>query len=127
DDFYSLLLDDYTKTNRTFIVSTHIIEEAVNALEEIILIDNGNIIENCNIQDFISQFHYIQGKDSDVDEICKGITVLHSEGLGRSKIVCVRCTQEALENAMAGKDVDISPVPLHKIFVYVTTESSKGE
>ena len=30
EDFYKLLLEDYTETGRTFVISTHIIEEAAN-------------------------------------------------------------------------------------------------
>ena len=127
DDFYNILLEDYAKTNRTFIISTHIIEEAVGALEKIILIDNGNIIENCNLDEFMSEFHYIQGKDEDVDAATKGLTVLHTEGIGRSKTVCVRCKNADLEKAVSGKPIDVTAVPLHKIFVYTTKETGKEE
>lgn len=127
DDFYNILLEDYAKTNRTFIVSTHIIEEAVGALEKIILIDNGDIIENCNLDEFMSEFHYIQGKDEDVDAASNGLNILHTEGIGRSKTVCVRCNDADLEKAVAGKSVDVTAVPLHKIFVYTTKETGKGE
>ena len=34
EQFYQLLLDEYTETGRTFVVSTHIIEEASDIFEE---------------------------------------------------------------------------------------------
>ena len=36
DRFYALLLEEYARSNRTFILSTHIIEEAANVLEDVV-------------------------------------------------------------------------------------------
>ena len=44
--FYRMLLDDFTETGRTFIISTHIIEEAASVFERVIILDEGKIIEN---------------------------------------------------------------------------------
>ena len=41
EQFYDVLLADYAETGRTFIISTHIIEEAAGVFEDIIFIDNG--------------------------------------------------------------------------------------
>ena len=41
EQFYQLLLDEYTETGRTFVVSTHIIEEASDIFEEVIIVDKG--------------------------------------------------------------------------------------
>lgn len=45
EQFYDVLLADYAETGRTFIISTHIIEEAAGVFEDIIFIDNGRVIE----------------------------------------------------------------------------------
>ena len=39
--FYQLLLDDFAQTGRTFLVSTHIIEEAASVFEQVIILDEG--------------------------------------------------------------------------------------
>ena len=39
--FYRLLLDDYAETGRTFVISTHIIEEAAGVFERVIVLDEG--------------------------------------------------------------------------------------
>ena len=44
--FYQLLLDDFAETGRTFLVSTHIIEEAASVFEQVIILDQGRILEN---------------------------------------------------------------------------------
>ena len=44
DDFYRLLLEEHEATGRTFIVSTHIIEEAANVFEQVIFLKDGEIL-----------------------------------------------------------------------------------
>lgn len=41
EQFYKILLDEYVKEPRTFIISTHLINEIENLLEEVIIIDQG--------------------------------------------------------------------------------------
>ncbi len=38
EQFYRLILEEYTNTGRTFIISTHIIEEAADVFEEVIIL-----------------------------------------------------------------------------------------
>lgn len=120
DRFYRLLLDDYQKTGRTFIVSTHIIEEASSVFEEIIFLDKGRLIEKANTDEYVAQFRYVSGKNDDVDKVVDGLQVLHSEGIGRQKTVCVRGGGQTLSAQAEGLDVDITPVSLQKIFIYAT-------
>ena len=42
--FYKVLLDEYAKGERTFVISTHIIEEAANVFEEVIFIHEGKVL-----------------------------------------------------------------------------------
>ena len=44
EQFYDVLLADYAETGRTFIISTHIIEEAADVLEEVIILHEGKIL-----------------------------------------------------------------------------------
>ena len=46
--FYELLLSEYEETGRTFVISTHIIEEAANIFEEVIMIKNGELLLKAN-------------------------------------------------------------------------------
>ena len=55
EQFYKLLLDEYTETWRTFVISTHIIEEAADVMEEVIILNKGKIILKENTQDLIDR------------------------------------------------------------------------
>ena len=119
--FYELLLDEYTNTGRTFIISTHIIEEAAKVFEEVIMIDNGKILLKENTDVLVGNCHYISGKEEDVADITSGLKVLHTEKMGRSMSACVQLNEgEKITEIVAGRDVDVTPVPLQKIFVYLS-------
>ncbi len=117
--FYQLLLEDYAETGRTFIVSTHILDEASNVFEQVLVMDDGRIIENAPTDELVAQFHHISGRADEVDAATAGCKILFTEQLGRSKAVCVRCDDEALARISA-HDVDVAPMNLQKVFVALT-------
>ena len=114
--FYQLLLEDYAQTERTFIVSTHIIEEAASVFEQVIILDEGRIIENCSTEELVDQFRYISGREDVVDEVCRGLEVLSVHQMGRHKTVAVRGGGVKLDAALSA-DVDVSPMNLQNVFV----------
>ncbi len=125
EQFYKLLLEDYENTQRTFIVSTHILEEAATIFEEVVLLDKGKILEQGNTEELVSQFHYVSGKKEDVEQAVKGMKVLSQETMGKTKGVVVRCGAEQLEILQQNTTVDISPMNLQKVFIALTTSNCK--
>ena len=115
--FYKLLLEDYADTGRTFVVSTHIIEEAAAVFEEVIILDEGRIVEKAPTEELVAQFHLISGREDEVDAAAQGLTVLSTERMGRHKAVTVRCGENELAQAVSGRDVDVTPLNLQKVFV----------
>ena len=125
EDFYSLLLQDYTETNRTFIISTHIIEEAANVFEQVILMDGGKILEVAETEAFVSSFSFVSGHQEDVERLCGELghsKVLHTENFGRQMGAALRVPVAQARAAAQGMDVDVEPVNLQKAFVYLVGE-----
>lgn len=114
--FYQLLLEDFSKTARTFIVSTHIIEEAACVFERVIILDEGRILENAPTEELVDQFRYISGREDEVDRVCAGLEVLSVHQMGRHKTAAVRGSGVKLEEARRA-DVDIAPMNLQNVFV----------
>ena len=114
--FYQLLLEDFAQTGRTFIVSTHIIEEAASVFENVIILDHGRILENCPTEELVDQFRYISGREDVVDQVCRGLEVLSAHQMGRHKTVAVRGGAAQLQTALQA-DVDVSPMNLQNVFV----------
>ena len=115
--FYRLLLEDYGQTGRTFIVSTHIIEEAASVFEDVIILDQGRILENCPTEELVAQFAYLTGREDEVDLACRGLQVLSTQQMGRRKTCAVRGEPAALSAAAGAGDVDPVPMNLQKFLV----------
>ena len=122
--FYQLLLDDFAQTGRTFIVSTHIIEEAASVFEQVIILDQGRILENSPTDELIDQFRYVSGREDEVDRVCAGVEVLSRRTVGRHTTAAVRGDPEKLA-ALSG-DVDIAPMNLQNVFVALCGHGDEG-
>ena len=114
--FYKVLLDEYAKGERTFVISTHIIEEAANVFEEVIFIHEGKALLKEETDSLLERTIHISGKEEDVDAVCDGKKVHHVERLGRSKGVTV-LLNPGEEPDTKGRDVDIRPLSLQDVFV----------
>ncbi len=120
EEFYKLLLEEYAETGRTFVISTHIIEEAADIMEEVIILDKGKIIRQQNTQELIDSARYVTGAADQVDGAVCGLECHHAEKLGRSKAVTVLLGED--EDLNPGYDVTVQPLNLQKIFVALCGE-----
>lgn len=68
-------MEEYTETNRTFVISTHIIEEAEDIFEDVIILDEGKILRNENTQELLERSFHVSGLAEEVDAACEGLTV----------------------------------------------------
>ena len=89
EQFYKLVIEEYANTGRTFIISTHIIEEAASLFEKVIMIDDGQIVIEENTEDLLARAYRISGEDVHVDQAVNGFKVYHPESVGRNKAVTV--------------------------------------
>ena len=120
EQFYKLLLQEYTESGRTFVVSTHIIEEAADVLEKVIIIHEGKILVDTDTQEFVDGACYVSGKIEDVDAATSGLDVHHAEVIGRSKGVTVFLKPG--QSVDESYDVSVQPVNLQKAFVALCGE-----
>lgn len=123
--FYELLLEEFTETGRTFVVSTHIIEEAAEVLEEVIIVDHGKILLKENTQDLLDRSFHISGHEDEVDRAIEGMEVHHEEHLGRSKGVTVLLKPG--QKITEGYYVSIQKLSLQKVFVALCGEETRHE
>ena len=123
EQFYKLLLEEYSATGRTFVISTHIIEEAANVLEDVIILHKGRVLVEDNTQAFTGSARYVSGKAEDVDAAVKGLEVHHTDTVGRSKgaTVFLKPGQSVDE----GYDVSVQPVNLQQAFVALCGEEER--
>ncbi len=115
DDFYKQVIDEYTETGRTFIISTHIIEEAANLFEEVIILNRGEMLLKENTQHLLERAYYVSGENAEVDKAVGDIKMHHVESMGRSKGVTVLLDEGQEINQSA--DVTIQPISLQNLFL----------
>lgn len=115
EKFYRVLLEEFTESGRTFVVSTHIIEEAADLFEEVIFLHEGEVLLKENTQELLEQCRYVSGKTEDVEQAVQGKETHGKQILGRSQGVMVRLKKgEELEHT---EQVTLQPMSLQKIFV----------
>ena len=113
--FYRLLVEEFTESGRTFVVSTHIIEEASDVFEEVIFLHEGEILLKENTQELLEHCVYVSGKTEAVEEAVKGKEIHARQALGRSQGVMVRLKEE--EQILPDGQITLQHMNLQKIFV----------
>lgn len=123
--FYQLLMEDYTQNpERTFIVSTHIIEEAANVFERVIILDQGRVLEDAPTDELVNQFRYVSGREDQVKQACRGLELLSTHQMGRHTTWAVRGDVKRLDQA--GPEVDVAPMTLQNVFVALCGHEKEG-
>ena len=115
DYFYHKLMEEYTETGRTFVISTHIIEEATDLMEEVVMIKNGEVLLKENTQELLERSYHVSGLAEVVDQATEGYERHHEEKMGRSKSVTILLKEG--QKLPEGYDVTIQPLNLEKLFV----------
>lgn len=115
EQFYRLLVEEFTESGRTFVVSTHIIEEASDVFEEVIFLHEGEILLKENTQELLEHCVYVSGKTEAVEEAVKGKEIHARQVLGRSQGVMVRLKEE--EQILPDGQITLQHMNLQRIFV----------
>ena len=118
--FYQLLLDEFSNSGRTFLISTHIIEEAASVFEQVIIVDKGRILLKEDTDALVGSARQVSGYAETVDAVTAGLEQHHVQSFGRSKSVVVFLSDG--RELPAGYDVDIQGVSLQQVFVALCGE-----
>ena len=122
EKFYRILVDEFSETGRTFVVSTHIIEEAADIFEEVIIVDKGNILLKEKTDELLDRCVHISGHQDQVDQASKGLDIYHEEHLGRSKGITIMLKPG--QTIPSQYDIDVQAMSLQKIFIALCGEEA---
>ncbi len=123
--FYDEVLADFVAHPRTFILSTHLIEEVASLFEEVVIIDRGKLVAHEEADALRARGATVTGPREVVDTFVAGLTVLSEQSLGRIKNVTVfgSLTDDQVRGAaLAG--LDLAPVSLQDLFVHLTAREA---
>ena len=126
--FYNLLLEDVEKSPRTVIISTHLIDEVTNLFEEVIILKDENVFIKDEVSNLMEKAYFINGKAENILPFIKGKNIIHKEEFGSSLIVGLFDDLNQEEKLLLkDKNVEISSIPLQKLFVFLTENTQVKE
>jgi ABC-2 type transport system ATP-binding protein len=117
DLFYRELLQNYSENPKTIIISTHLIEEAADIIENVIVIKDGRVIINDSVEKVLSQGYCISGNAGTVESFIEGKEVLGMDSLGGLKTAYI--LGEADKNSIP-KGLEFSKLDLQRLFIHLT-------
>ena len=116
DFFYRILLEKYAQNECGIIVSTHLIEEVEEILENIIIIHEGKILRNEPVEDLLKTVYQVSGPATLLSEFAKDKDVLHRHALGGLMTATIKGSFEG----DLPEGLERSKVDLRQLFIELT-------
>lgn len=119
--FYDRLLADIAEHPRTIVFSTHLIDEAADLLEHVVLLDHGRVALDAPADDVRGTLVTVHGPVTAVEEFVSGRVVRQRRQLGSRAAVTVDGPMDAADEARArALRVDLEPLSLQQLLVQTT-------
>ncbi|WP_291378366.1 ABC transporter ATP-binding protein [Demequina sp.] len=115
--FYDHLLADYAAHPRTVVLSTHLIDEAANLLERVVVVDEGSVIIDADAEDLRSQAVTLVGKADGAHAFAAGREVLGVQQLGGLASVTVAGLSDTDRQEAREAGLEVGPVSLQQLVV----------
>ncbi|WP_168119726.1 ABC transporter ATP-binding protein [Paenibacillus sp. HB172176] len=124
--FYDELLSDYMEHPRTIILSTHLIEEVSKLFEEVLILDQGKLLLQAEIEELLQQGCTVTGRADHIDEFAMGLPVLNEQKLGSTKSIIIygKLSQSKLTQASV-LGLTLGPIALQDLFVHLTQKGGR--
>lgn len=117
DMFYRELLANYGKSPKTIVISTHLIEEAADLLEEVIIIKEGEVLLIDQVENLLSRGYALSGASYLVEKFIKDKNVLAVDSFGGLKTAYLL---DDAKPADLSPGLEISKLDLQKMFIHLT-------
>lgn len=118
--FYELIIQECSNSDRTMIISTHLIDESASLFEYIALLEEGVITKHQDTDSFLEHAYYLQGSSTALERLSEDPRVLHAESLAGTTILAWYGDLTNEWTALEQQGIRITPLPLQKLFVYLT-------
>lgn len=116
DLLYRTILQKYSDNPCTIVISTHLIDEIANLIEDVVIIKEGELMQSISCEKLLALGFTVSGVTSAVDEFTKDKKVIGVESLGGLKTAYV--LGERPQSVQLG--LEISKLDLQKLFIQLT-------
>lgn len=122
--FYDELLDAHKRNEgRTFLLSTHLIDEVTRTLDSAVMIDKGRLLCEGSLSELTLCYLSVSGTAEAVCAATEGQTVLKEEDMAGSLIRHLRLNApEDAERIAACEGIQAARMNLQRLFVFLTEE-----
>ncbi|WP_434310384.1 ABC transporter ATP-binding protein [Hominifimenecus sp. rT4P-3] len=120
--FYRVFLEKYAERPFTAVISTHLIDEVANVVEDVILLRKGEIIYQGSREALLEQGYAVSGKAADVDSYQKGRPVIAEESFGGLKAAYFWGEKRP---EVLPEGLELSNMDLQKLFIRLTGEEGE--
>ncbi|WP_150461705.1 ATP-binding cassette domain-containing protein [Nesterenkonia ebinurensis] len=126
--FYDRLLEDYSEHPRTFVLSSHLIDEIAHLIENVVVIDGGRILLDEPVEQLRDRAVTLVGRADAMAELITGREVLHHETMGRiARTTVLGALTEAEQQLVRELDLELQPVSLQQLIVRLTTKRNHND
>ncbi|MBW9153672.1 ABC transporter ATP-binding protein [Clostridium estertheticum] len=119
--FYKELMEGYIEKPKTIILSTHIIEEVSQLIERVIVLKDGKIINDENVEELLTKCYNVSGLNKNIDEYIRGKNCLSVDEMASFKSAVIMGNNVGIEKEKMKKlGLEVSKVELQKLFIDLT-------
>lgn len=121
DLFYKELVSNYIEEPKTIIISTHIIEEISDILEKVIIIKDGEVLSDKEVESLLDEAYIVSGPAEKVDEYISSKKCINVDSLAGFKAATIAGKiSKNDKREIERMNLEISKVELQKLFIYLT-------
>ena len=122
--FYDAVVQAHREEpGRTFLLSTHLIDEVARTLDYAVMIDAGRLLAEGTAEELTKLYLCVSGAPEAVRGKTEGLDVLKEEEVAGSLVRYLRLhTPQDAQRIREGGRVQVAPMGLQKLFVFLTGE-----
>ncbi|MFY0520907.1 ABC transporter ATP-binding protein [Lysinibacillus sp. UGB7] len=116
--FYDLLIEQQTENPRLFILSTHLIDEASELFEEILILHEGQLLLQKTANEWRQHIVAVKGSAHDVEQATVGLEVIYQHSFMQEMTAVVYANGRTIE----GDNITRQSVSLQDMLVYLSKQ-----
>lgn len=116
--FYDLLIEQQTENPRLFILSTHLIDEASDLFEEILILNEGQLLLQKTAEEWHQHIVAVKGSASDVEQTIHGLEVIYQHMFMQELTAVIYSNGRHIE----GQNLKLERVSLQDMLVYLSKQ-----
>ncbi len=116
DFVYKVILDVQIKTECAVVISTHIIEEVSNLIEDVVIIHDGKVLQQSNKELLLENYYSARGNEKEVEEFSANKEIVSKQNLSGLANFCIKGEVPK----QTPQQITVERLTLQQLFVCVT-------